>query len=110
MEAEDYKEDFPIKLTFTESSEGEISEEITDEESQEGLEEIGSQDLTPETEIGIINFSSLQSIEEQQKQTYIFFPVLLITVIVLLLLIIFYLSRVKKPPKTFNEYVYSVKR
>ncbi len=110
LEAEDYKEEFPIELSFIEKEviPEEFEEETEEDETQEDLGPI-KEDFTPEVDIGLINLSEEQ-IPQPVKERYILFPIMLIVIITFLLLVIFYLLRIRKPPKTFKEYVSKVGR
>tara|TARA_Y100000034_G_scaffold136997_1_gene218163 strand:- start:8920 stop:10182 length:1263 start_codon:yes stop_codon:yes gene_type:complete len=102
LQAEDYKEEFPIKITFTEEETIDIEETEDTEEFEEETFEVES--LTPTTETGIdsiINFSAPQ--EEKQKTSSNTFQIISVIIIFILLLIIFYFLKIKPSKKTFNQ-------
>lgn len=108
LEAEGQKEEFPIELDFIEGV-NDIEETETEEAEEDSFGEIQNEDFSSELGIGMINLSSPQTQPEKNRNTYLF-TILLIVVILLLLLVIFYLSKIKRPPKTFKDYTSSIKR
>ena len=108
LEAEGSKEEFTIELDFIEEV-NDIETADTEEVEEDSLGDIQNEDFSSELGIGIINLSSPQTQPEKNKSSYLF-SILLIIVILLLLLVIFYLSKVKRPPKTFKDYTSSIKR